>query len=621
VADEYKRNPITGELEPCTVPDTSVPPPTSTDRGVAILDPESGNYVAINDDNQMHVVLRGAVCPECSTSTPLGVGGVYTGAAVDILDFGIIFCTVYTDQDSAIGGLSLQLSSDGVNWDNSDDYSIYANTGKTYSIQPSTQYFRVVYTNGSTPQAEFRLQVIKKKTNSLPSSHRVGDDLSVEDDATLTKSVIVSEHADGSFKNVDVQHPLSVDSHVVFSKDLNLSVSNNYGFSGSVTDYFDSLTTVNNDASVTNPKQILLWFNDTIYTSAIGFGCDDLAKSFSNVKINFLGSGQVIRATFDDSLDNTTYNSRLVQFSPTAFNGILLEFHTTNEIGLSNITIRKELQTAAQLQAIKDDGTSVYIGATDSGNLKVSDAENGLSIAKGNVEGSTFIHKFGAAPDIDTADGFVDIWDGGGQAAALKTYTYSVTADIDSISSTNAGDTQDIEINGLDANYNLVTQIVTLTGQAVATLSTPLIRVFRMINRGSTNLAGVCYCYVTDTATGGIPDTITNTRAVMNDGNNQTLMALYTIPAGKTGYMRDWYASMANKTTAGSIIRVFARPFGEVFQLKHISAISSNGTAYIQHTYSEPEVFDEKTDIVIQADSTVNNLSVAAGFDIVLVDN
>ena len=72
----------------------------------------------------------------------------------------------------------------------------------------------------------------------------------------------------------DVQHPLPTDGDSIYIKDLDLDISTNNGFSGSVTDYFDSLSTVNVDSSATNPKTIHLWFKRTLYTSAIGLGCN-----------------------------------------------------------------------------------------------------------------------------------------------------------------------------------------------------------------------------------------------------------------------------------------------------------------------------------------------------------
>lgn len=267
-------------------------------------------------------------------------------------------------------------------------------------------------------------------------------------------------------------------------------------------------------------------------------------------------------------------------------------------------------------------GTSVSIGATESHNLKVANAEDALNIAQGNVVGQSTVHKFGRGADIDTADGFVVLWDGAEYNVALKTYTYSTSADIDRISSDNASDTEPIEILGLDTNWDLVTQTKTLTGQTPVALDTPLIRVFRMKNVGTSDIAGNVFCFVNVTTTLGVPDTITNTRAMINNGNNQTLMALYTIPAGKTGYIISWYAALSSaKASSLNNMEMKARPFGGVFQLKHTSTLSSTGSSHVQHTYFVPQSFPAKTDFVMLSDSSVNDNAVSAGFDLVLIDD
>jgi hypothetical protein len=424
--------------------------------------------------------------------------------------------------------------------------------------------------------------------------------------------------------DVGAQHPLSVSADSIYALDLDLDNCDNGGFSRTVSNYFEDLKAVAIDASATNPKSIKLWFNRTIQTHTIGFGCDDLTKSFSNIKLSFLGSGEEVRYIWDGSADSTKRNSYLVDLPSLALNGVLIEFYTADEIGLSNIFIAKFNDVFAQLSATKDDDTVVAIGATGSGNLRVTDAESGLAIAKGDVVGHTFIHKFGRAPDFDTADGAVTIWDGAEDVGLDEMqYTYSTTAIIDSLSSGDNGDTQDIEVQGLDANYTPVTQTITITGQTRKALDTNLIRVNRLTNVGTTDVAGNVFCYENTTLSAGIPVDTTKVRAVLVDGNNQTEMAVYTVPAGYTGYLRQWFASSSGaKKTTNYLMRMRARPFGQVFQLKHSSAIA-DAAPYI-HTYIEPEAFTEKTDIEMTAQITANTVTeaaVSAGFDIVLVAN
>jgi len=286
-----------------------------------------------------------------------------------------------------------------------------------------------------------------------------------------------------------------------------------------------------------------------------------------------------------------------------------------------------EMLVKATLSGMDEDNTFHNVAVTQDGNLAISDNSSGLSIAQGNVTGVSYIHKFGNAPDFDTGDGGVSIWDGANDGGLDEmSYTYSDSANIDSIISTSGSDTGDIEIQGLNSGYTQVVQTVTLTGQTRAEIPIPLIRVFRLKNVGSSDFVGQVSCYITNSPTSsGVVTASEDVRAQVDNGNNQTLMAIYTIPAGKTGYLRSWYAATAGAGRGSSyIVQLFARPFGQVFQLKHKSAVSDTGTSAYVHDYIDPEVFSEKTDIEMRVTMTANGgtgASVSAGFDIVLVDN
>lgn len=273
---------------------------------------------------------------------------------------------------------------------------------------------------------------------------------------------------------------------------------------------------------------------------------------------------------------------------------------------------------------ISGERTNVDVSVDSS--LKMTDTSSGLSIARGNVTGQTFIHEFGNAPDFDTDDLIVTVWDGADDAKTNQMkYVYSTTADIDSISSNKVADTGTIRIEGLGAGYIPVTQTVTLSGTSKVSLTTTLIRVFKMTNTSTTSNVGYIYCYVTTAITSGVPNVGSYVRGIIRPLNNQTLMAIFTVPAGKTGYMSDWYSSTAGANkTSNYIITLRARPFGETFQVKHISSMSDTAAGYIQYTYQQPEVFTEKTDVEMQAQITaagITEATVTAGFDVVIVDN
>ncbi|HYM22025.1 MAG TPA: DUF6385 domain-containing protein [Vicinamibacterales bacterium] len=95
-----------------------------------------------------------------SSVTALAGSGVFTGVSEDVSGYQAITVTVFANQVSAAGGLSLQYSPDNVNWDTSHTYTVAASVPRTVVESVYARYFRVVYTNGATAQTAFRLQTI-----------------------------------------------------------------------------------------------------------------------------------------------------------------------------------------------------------------------------------------------------------------------------------------------------------------------------------------------------------------------------------------------------------------------------------------------------------------------------
>lgn len=246
-------------------------------------------------------------------------------------------------------------------------------------------------------------------------------------------------------------------------------------------------------------------------------------------------------------------------------------------------------------------------------------------VALGNYTGRSSINKFGNAPDFDTGDGEVTIWDGAEDGTAWENmvYDYSATADIDSISSSSGSDTVQMEIQGLDTNYALVTQNATLQGQTRVALGTSLIRVFRVKNIGAANLVGHVAVYPNTALTSGIPTDKSKIRAVVHPENNQTEMAIYTVPNGYTALLHRMYANTAGATrSAEYLIKLKARPFGQVFQLKQKAVIADGNQIALDREFSLPIAFSAKTDIEMTAQiltTSVTDANLIAGFDLELV--
>lgn len=248
------------------------------------------------------------------------------------------------------------------------------------------------------------------------------------------------------------------------------------------------------------------------------------------------------------------------------------------------------------------------------------DMGTGLSVSMGKKPGYSIIDKFGENPVIDTGTAPEDIWEQGGE------YTYDApgTAPIQYVSSSDALDTGNIvSILGLDIDGNEVSQTITTTGQTNVVLSTPLWRVYRMVNEGDdgTSLIGMLYCHTDVAPTDGVPLTA-NIRAIINNGNNQSLMALYTVPLGKVGYLyRGELGVSRSQTTGEARTAYFSRRVGKLFTVKKRINLTNQGSSIYQDSRSFPDIIPALTDIKLSVESvSANGMGIWGAFDILLVN-
>ena len=224
------------------------------------------------------------------------------------------------------------------------------------------------------------------------------------------------------------------------------------------------------------------------------------------------------------------------------------------------------------------------------------------------------INKFGRSTAITTGNTW-EIWDGN------SAYIWPTSATITHLwSAVDSATTQGVvvEIQGLDTNYSLVAQNVTTNASDSTTgvaLGTALRRVFRM---------KVLDASVMDQALRVGPTGKASYQAQISIGNNQTLMAIYTVPAGKTAYMTGYYAT-ANPgggapTTFNVSLWATDNVNGYAAQLKHIQGVSADVDAYgrMQHFFQPYYKFTEKTDIILKGSPTGASVDVSAGFDLIL---
>lgn len=159
--------------------------------------------------------LVSSVDADNSSAATLGVGGTFPGSSVLLENISAILVTVYSDVDAATDGIEAQFSKDDVTWRTTDEYSYTGGSGpKTYHIQPILPYFRLRYTNGGVIQGVFELTTQQFTSAPRGSSHRLEDNLSGQDDAELTKSIIAAKIPSGDYANVDATPQGSLNVHI-----------------------------------------------------------------------------------------------------------------------------------------------------------------------------------------------------------------------------------------------------------------------------------------------------------------------------------------------------------------------------------------------------------------------
>jgi hypothetical protein len=239
-----------------------------------------------------------------------------------------------------------------------------------------------------------------------------------------------------------------------------------------------------------------------------------------------------------------------------------------------------------------------------------------LQVSRNQIMAHRVVNMFGYNADVDTA--IETVWTEGGvltrPAAALAMTVSSSSAD-DDAAGTGA---RTVVIQGLDANYNEVSETVELDGQTAVTMATEMIRVNYMFvaSAGSGNTAAGTIYVGTGTVTSGVPATIYNTIGL---GFNASLTCSYTVPAGHTGYVVNGMFTAGQASGSQAVTGQLALINSDL--IRRVVAISTlnNGVATYPFEYPVP-VLEKMTVEALAIGSGSNNL-VSAKIQIVLIRN
>jgi hypothetical protein len=241
-----------------------------------------------------------------------------------------------------------------------------------------------------------------------------------------------------------------------------------------------------------------------------------------------------------------------------------------------------------------------------------------LQLARGQIYNHRHVFKYGFNAAVGTTD--ETIWLQGGA------YTWpSAAAALDITSTDNVADAPagtgalTVTLEGLDANFDEISEVVTMNGQTAVVTTNSFLRLHRMYvttaGSGLTN-AGIIYAS-TGSQTAGVPDVATTIRSTIGADEGQTLQALYTVPNDYTAYLTVVHASSADASNA-STITLRTREEGSAFRVKERFIVFESAH---DRAHDIPIKINEKTDIEVLGDAAASTTDVAASFDLILVKN
>lgn len=227
-----------------------------------------------------------------------------------------------------------------------------------------------------------------------------------------------------------------------------------------------------------------------------------------------------------------------------------------------------------------------------------------LNIARGLVKGTSSIHKFGAVPSMST-NTTGTIWDINDTLYPWSAFNTPGVLTIPAVNVSDVG--HNIIVSGLDENFNPITEEFILAGTTVTGTKT-FSRVYR------------AYFFNTTTNVGNINVQKNDVNVLrISAGKSQTLMCIYTVPAGHTAYLTQGISSI--QYGGDATIDMFIRYYGQSsFRIGHSGEVAGTGMPY-NYKFTVPIAIPEKSDIDIRASARSNNARVTAAFDLILIKN
>jgi len=227
------------------------------------------------------------------------------------------------------------------------------------------------------------------------------------------------------------------------------------------------------------------------------------------------------------------------------------------------------------------------------------------------------LHKFGHNSDVGQDETGYTVWETGADDPH-ETYVADLVNSIDSISSGEAGDGHVMVVQGHTSTSvngvtrkTFVSQEVTLNGTTRVPLGTPLNRVQRAYNDGTTTLAGRVYIYENGDLTAGKPQTTTDIHLTVDPTSNQSEKAAISVAKNEYVILSHLHLGVLERTAATIEVSLQVRLQGKIFRTRETFAADAGGADYDMTPYM---IFPANCDVRLITISSANSTEVAGSF-------
>ena len=222
-----------------------------------------------------------------------------------------------------------------------------------------------------------------------------------------------------------------------------------------------------------------------------------------------------------------------------------------------------------------------------------------FDIAQGKMYDSEAVNIFGFNRVVGTS--FETLWNDGGD------YVFPTSAVTMDLVSTSTSDTMSVLVKGLDANYNEISETVTLTGTVAATTSASFLRINSAIILSGSNVGGITI------SNGG------TSYGFIEAELGTTQSCIYTVPADRSLYLFriDFNSATVNPNKYLTVRNKLRSDTGRILHV----AEATFATSQVSYDRQVPFKITEKTDFQFQAKSSSGNNEVAVFVEAVQVKN